>query len=39
MGKSRKLKKINRKNHGNIIKAKKRINANIELLQKLKENK
>jgi hypothetical protein len=36
MGKARKPKKMNRKNHANIIKAKKRIDSNIQVIKKLK---
>jgi hypothetical protein len=36
MGKSRKPKKINRKNRGNILKIKKMVEKNTELLKKLK---
>lgn len=36
MGKSRKPKKINRKNRGNIVKARKRVEATQALLKKLK---
>jgi hypothetical protein len=37
MGKSRKPKKINRKNRKNIVKQQKLVAKNVELLKKIKE--
>lgn len=37
MGKAKKLKKINRKNKENIVKARKIVEQNIKLLKKLRE--